>query len=682
MLLLDLCPIPQAEFACISLLMDNSSISLEPFAELASVSSPLATTAPVIARSCLTELHEYLNVKLAKQSPLVENGHTGIDRNGDTNGALPLSGILKTDVEQHSSNEPSKTSDAQAIVNDNEHLPLSFPYSNDLSDLLHKLCIEEDKLHSIHTFHKKVDNRSRCDTYTSKNGLTLEYILLQDQTLVQKCLSSFLKLAKGSTTSLLSIHGIVIAIGVKGPVHQIPYCFATYEHKQRLAKFASTFSFSESFHTRDQKRDLELMLLSLIMDHDSLKTNEQFDAEYGNDYDFETDPFLDRKSNKPKLFPKKFSFKDKRRRRKQDLAEEDISKNVISTALVSSSAPSSEIARIVSDQMQALSLAESDMNIHGYSKMLKHSLGGKSDRVSILTKSPSRGTRRLARDLVGFEYSARPYQPFNPISYESPSINGKITHASDGTSVTAITMSTDSSVASSIPILSGPSRDSSINKKHFRRNKVISASLMNKQSNFEKGFDPFAVEETITGGGKDLGKLINSDLESTTASSIVDSVVSLGSPVERALPDAKVDIDPSLKTTPRAGYVPGSRKLFITLALNEDLSCAYVGNKLTHCAVQGIIQILMKSESTAFVPFLCQLFDSEMHIESIEHNEKYANNISHERVPGNEWAYQFIVTLPKADNYYPVLKYMCNKKVVPVPLVSLMCGRFKLMKLQ
>lgn len=671
MLLLDSCHIPQAEFACLSLLMDSSSLNLEPFLELASVSSPLANTAPVIIRSCLVELHEYLNSKLSKQTTVLVKGQSDMDRNGDdTNGTVPLNGFPNADVEQEISQEKSKTSDAQSTVNDNEHVPVPFAYSDDSPVWFHKLCMEEDKLFDIHPFH----DGSRCDTYRSKNGVTLEYILIKDAAIVQTCLSRMLNLAKGSNRNRLPIHGIIIVIGVKGPVHQIPYYSAIDEMKQRLTKFASTFrmiNFSETAHTRNLKGDVELMLLSLIMDQDSLKTNEQFYAEYGNDFDVETDEFLNRKSNKPKLFPKKFTFKDKRRRRKHEsAAEEDISKNIISTALVSSSAPSSEIARIISDQMKALSLAETDMNIKGYSRASKRSFGGKTDRMPILIKSPSRGSRRLARDLVGFEYSARLSQHFNPTPYESSSINGKISHVSDVTSVTATTMSTDSSVASYIPTLSGPSRDSSTNKKYFRRNKVISASLINKQLNMEKGFDPFAVEEATTSRVNVLGNVISGDQESMSvaASNTVDSTVSLDSPAMRALPEAKIDGDSSLKTISKTAYIPGSRKLFITLALNEDLSCTYAGNKLTHCAVQGIIQVLMKSESTAFVPFLCRMFDSETHIESIEHNEKYANNISHERASGDEWSHQFVVTLPKADNYYPVLKYLCSKKVVPVPL--------------
>jgi hypothetical protein len=291
MLLLDACSIPNAEFACLSLLMDNSALNLEPFTELASVSSPLATTAPAMARSCLAELHEYLNLKLSKQPPFImEGGDKDINRNGDANGAETLNGTLNKDVEKGLSNESSKAMDAETTVNDNEHLSVPLPCSHDSSSLFHKLCMEEDRLHNMRTFHSRMQDYGRCDTYQSKNGLTLEYILVQDDDdLVQKCLFSFLKLAKGSSsTTLLPIHGIVITIGVKGPIDKIPYYFAIHEPKQRLLKFSATFrmmNFSQS--SKEQKRDVELMLLSIITDQDSLKTNEQFEAEYGNDFDIE-----------------------------------------------------------------------------------------------------------------------------------------------------------------------------------------------------------------------------------------------------------------------------------------------------------------------------------------------------------------------------------------------------------
>lgn len=88
------------------------------------------------------------------------------------------------------------------------------------------------------------------------------------------------------------------------------------------------------------------------------------------------------------------------------------------------------------------------------------------------------------------------------------------------------------------------------------------------------------------------------------------------------------------------------------------------------CAVQGIVQLQLRSESTAFVPFVVGVFDAEGQVEGVEENSQYANEISNELDSRDECKHRFIVTLPKADSYYPILKYTCSNKVIPVPVVS------------
>jgi hypothetical protein len=605
---------------------------------------------------------------------IIGNGDTTSNVTGKQNGAASSIEARKDGVKQEPFNGNSSTNHIQTNVNDNEHMnkpSLQLP-TTDFCDNFQKKCNAEDELHESQRLKSTLWNGTKCESFQSRYGygMILEYMLLQDKKIVQKCLSSFV--GNGST---LPVHGVVISIGMKGPIHQIPYCFELHQQRQRLISFVSTLQKMDStkiHNSNDRKQDLELMLLSLITDDDCLKTNEQFDAEYGHDFNIDKGLLLGGKNNKPKLFPKKFPFKEKKRRKKHVSVGEDISKNIISTALVSTTATSSEIARIVSDQMQALSIAETDMNVRSYSRLTKNSLGAKADRTSGFIKSPSRGNKRLARDLVGFEYSAKqPTQNFNHTPSElSSSVSGKFSYSSDITSVTATSMSAESSVTSSIPTLSGPSRDSSANKKHFRRNKVISAALVNQRSKFQTGFDPFAVEESTARDEKPHDKEEIGNMLSKADAGIMKATISGGAFDKGEFPETNIEGTSPVKTQAVADYVPGSRKLFITLALNEDLSCTYSGNKLTSCAVQGIIQLLMKSDSTAFVPFLCRVFDSEKHVESIEHNEKYANDISLERNSEDEWAYQFIVTLPKSDNYYPILKYMCSKSLIPVPLVS------------
>ena len=124
-------------------------------------------------------------------------------------------------------------------------------------------------------------------------------------------------------------------------------------------------------------------------------------------------------------------------------------------------------------------------------------------------------------------------------------------------------------------------------------------------------------------------------------------------------------------------YIPGSRKLFVSIALNEDLSCTYRNSKLSSYSVEGAVQILLKSDSTAFVPFTVVLKDVYDYIESLIENKKYASVMSkegydHEGHMASK--HEFLVTLPRYDHWFDILKYKCKSTLLPVPLVSRKLG--------
>ena len=62
--------------------------------------------------------------------------------------------------------------------------------------------------------------------------------------------------------------------------------------------------------------------------------------------------------------------------------------------------------------------------------------------------------------------------------------------------------------------------------------------------------------------------------------------------------------------------------------------------------------------------------DDDGHIKNIEANSDVANDLTHEEGDASSGEYKFVVTLPKAEDYHPVLKYSCSNALVPVPLVS------------
>jgi len=668
--------------------MDDSTIDVETFVELTTIVSPLSTTSSVDIRNSLQELHQSLSVQLesmTEDDEIIDQTSLG------ENSKIAVSSALHSQHQQiikGLSEESKKHGTVEAFDNDG----LQSSHASTPDTRLQALCIAENRRYEQKRNSSKDQNTS-LKSFTTRSGLSVEYIFIRDVKLAQKCLSSFHAIGNAGSVMNFPIHGIVIALGVTGSPHSAIFSPQTQSLHKRMMEFGSALRSikicSDEELQQKQKVDLEIMLLSILMDDESLKTNSQFDAEYGNFADNEEHIELNTKARKPKLFPKKFAFKDKKRRRRKDEVG-DVSKNVASTALISSSATSSEVARIISDQMQVLAIAEKKMNLVGYKNAAKVYTTSKTERVSGFMKSPSRVSRRLGKDLVGFDFEPSSANSFNPVSFDSQSVSGASSFASDATSVTVTSMSTDSSVSSFIPTLSGPSRDSSYNKRQLRRNKVLAASVSYQQSkswsqalstrktgqlqqdeSTQVGFDPFGsnADETINGDSSafaENGSSLHSDG--------FENPISLGSPQGdfssmTGQKGKKKGFD-TAKTPLKSHYIPGSRKLFTTIALNEDLACTYRGSKLTACLVQGIVQLQMRSQSTAFVPFVVRVFDAEEHIETVEANEQFANDLSSERLPRDEWAHKFIVTLPKADSYYPILKYTCSNNLVPVPLVS------------
>ena len=683
MLLLKTCSVPHPEYACLSILMDDFTLDVEPFVELTSVASPLSTISPLSARKSLQELHRNLNAELEGINNDDEVDQSSLGDNSKISSTLHIQ-------HQQILNGLSDDSNIRGTAEEINKDGLQSVHASRAVSRFQALCIAEES-GNRRKWNASKKQRDALNSFTAWDGMNIEYIVIRDMKLAQKCISSFQTIDNVGSLVNFPIHGIVIAVGVSGAPLSTKFAPQTQCLRNRMMEFAASLRSiklcSDKEMQQKQKIDFEIILLSILMDDESLKTNAQFAVEFGSVVDYEAHAEVDAQASKPKLFPKKFSFKDKKRRRRRKDEGDEIRKTLPSTALISSSASSSEVARVISDQMQVLSLAENNMNLSGYKNAT-----GKTERVSGFMKSPSRASRRSGKDLVGFDFVPMTANSFNPISVENQSVAGSTSFGSDATSVTASTISTDSSATFSIPTLSGPSRDSSYTKRQMRRNKVIAASVSYQQStswshalsvhrtsqspqheSVQGGFDPFARSEDDARNGH-LDKNSNRYTENGSGIQSFENTIALGSspghfssPSGHTVQSKRMK---AVKTPPKSPYVPGSRKLFTTIALNEDLACTYRGSKLTSCAVQGIVQLQMRSQSTAFVPFVVRVFDKEEHIETIEENKQYANNLSQDKRPEDEWTNKFIVTLPKADSYYPILKYTCSNKVIPVPLVS------------
>jgi hypothetical protein len=81
----------------------------------------------------------------------------------------------------------------------------------------------------------------------------------------------------------------------------------------------------------------------------------------------------------------------------------------------------------------------------------------------------------------------------------------------------------------------------------------------------------------------------------------------------------------------------------------------------------------VKSNTQEGVPFFLLIKDPSKHIQSIQENKKFADNMADallQERPGTRPDYKFTVSVPKADNYFPVMRYKCGNELRPVPIVS------------
>jgi hypothetical protein len=111
----------------------------------------------------------------------------------------------------------------------------------------------------------------------------------------------------------------------------------------------------------------------------------------------------------------------------------------------------------------------------------------------------------------------------------------------------------------------------------------------------------------------------------------------------------------------------GGTKALINVALNEDLTCFYKLSKLSSCSVEGVVQVQVRSNVDRTVPFQLLIKDPSNYIHTIQENKMHARSVI-DKMKNSDFA--FAVSVPKADEYFPVMRYKCRDDLRPVPIVS------------
>ena len=685
-------PQPTAECSALTVLLDTAGLdvnvdvdvdvsnqeSIERYIELTSVQSPLSSMHPSVAKQILGELYQNLVLTDKHEMGIIERADSELQH---TKNDL----TSKITIEENSGE-----------VYDNDHDFDDSLKNNNFTSSFTKACVLEER-----SLNHTVGERQTvsCGSFSSsQGGIHVKYTQIRDVETIQRCLTSCLP---SINPDALPVHALVLCVVVSG----MPQSYATSLHicslPQRLKEASKLLQQLPSISS------IDLMLTSLLLDDESIKTSLEVEIESGryNDIDgmvLRNDIKQKSKSGFKKFkvssIPKKLVKGRKKKSKKLVREEEDFNMDR-ATALISASAPTSDLTRMIADQMQILSLAENDMIFQQYS--LLHRQVGKRDRVKG-GKSPIRRTRSAkgnAPKLQGFDNIA---PIFDRQSNDSSQMffTGIRSVTSDVSSTTATSSVTESSSSSSsffIPMLSGPTRDSMSSRRQLRRMNKLSAtrSAMGQKgltwtngfNNINSSSDVFQQEihkdeaSSVVGTSNFDPFLVEDDIEKESNPFLpfgeVSSISKSGDSDIRVASTEKYDqdtaneanmLDASKVSHPAASFTNNATRLVVSIALNEDLAVSYRQSNIQSCSIEGVIQVQVKSESSAVIPFALYLTDPARHVQIMQENKKYANDTSNEIQAGSDARYKFVVAIPTPDQYFPILKYKCSEDLRPVPI--------------
>lgn len=81
----------------------------------------------------------------------------------------------------------------------------------------------------------------------------------------------------------------------------------------------------------------------------------------------------------------------------------------------------------------------------------------------------------------------------------------------------------------------------------------------------------------------------------------------------------------------------------------------------------------VKSNSRSSVPFQLSVRDPSQHIQTLQENRKFAEDTSASQLSRDmveRGDRSFTIGVPRADNYFPLIRYKCSSELRPVPIVS------------
>lgn len=179
------------------------------------------------------------------------------------------------------------------------------------------------------------------------------------------------------------------------------------------------------------------------------------------------------------------------------------------------------------------------------------------------------------------------------------------------------------------------------------------------------GFDPFSVDGSASTPNSASRQRSSSDDEPGSSNGITNRAF-MSSP-----PPPPPPTPPPSSTKGNLSAADGAARILVNVALNEDLTCSYKQSKISSCTIEGVVQVQVKSNApNATCPFYLLLRDPSRHIRMIQENRRYADDKTDLLTDADDDGvdYKFEISVPKAQNYFPVMRYKCSQELRPVPI--------------
>jgi hypothetical protein len=448
---------------------------------------------------------------------------------------------------------------------------------------------------------------------------------------------------------------------------------------------------------QDQISYLQLLLLSILMNDEFVKMRETELLEHHPDAT-RSKVIMDGtgwKGNKGGLSARRIpNLVLKRDKNKGVVMDGDM--QMQSNTLISASATSADIAKIVADWCQVLSFSESNLNLKGYKSDNKDI--AKNDKA---TKSQIKALQKVRVDQGKTSASSR--SDGGIFTFMEP----EDAMVDDDDKTISTSMSSDSSIqtlsttsresSTKVPTLVGSSRDSSSIYSNQRKNKLLAAVASSKQERILGLMNGSSNSSSLpyTAALQRLNASPRDNIRSSSSSNKTNSFNPfISSPEGKPAADQSNDksslnnnFNKNLELTwnpnqqaqitdPRS--ISTNNQLVVTFAINEDLSCNFQNSSLVSSSVQGVIQVQAVCKADLKCPILVTLRDPSGYIQLIDRLSPGVKTYS--VVDG---VFRYNVALPQWKEYFPIIKYKCHSKLKPDPLVRLslfapVVGRAKL----